>query len=134
MPVQAVQPECQEGSLLAQEQEGQTCSLPTKVDIPPPPAHFFQITQPTVTSREGLQLPRQLEMYNIRPLNYASGTRLANRMVQSPLPTVSSDYFSNVKGGIPVGGGGSPKPPSEGGSGKGISGPGPTYKQAVSSG
>ena len=59
-------------------------------------------------------------MYNIRPLDSAGGTRLPNRMVQSPLPTVSGDYFNDVEGRVPIGGGGSPKPPPGGSSGKSI--------------
>jgi len=41
-------------------------------------------------------------------------------MVQSPLPTVSGDYFNDVEGRVPIGGGGSPKPPPGGSSGKSI--------------
>ena len=93
-----------------------------------------QTNQSYFASRKSLQLPRQLEEDNIGSLDPTGGTRLSDRVGQDPFSEVADGHFNNFKGGILVGGRGSPEPTSEGSSGNCNLLPGPIYKQVVSGG
>jgi len=53
---------------------------------------------PCFTSRESLQLSRQLESHNVRPLDPTGDARLPHQVDQSSFPAIPNGDFNNVEG------------------------------------